>query len=293
MALNISLRKAGRGHSLHISALQFHLGAHKKEALLSEIEIGNLLIDKTISTSESLDFFFVASSLPRIHRALLGPTLARSKGLSTSSVLEFSGACGTTLDALYHIFCTTTSTDRSLMLTLDSFNSSYNASSSGESWLDGGAALLFCPTGKIKMTLLAYASAFDGDFLEMAHPVGGQLPIPLIPKKLEYFESADREAIYSVATVAASSCQMSLKEFDEVIAVNRSLGAIHRIERRLGVSLASQSRKKNSHVGGADLIANLKEALKNHSTGRLLILGFGLGYTWQAMIVEFDNEQRP
>lgn len=284
----VSLRKGGVGNLIRIAHPEFHVQKkHGDSPLGVELMMANSVLNRVLPKSSVVDSLVLVGSLPRVHRNMLGASLASSCGSSFGAVLEFAGGCASILDALHYIFCCTTPDESHALVVVDSFASSYQASSGGMDWSDGAAAMHVSPASPIILKLVAYASSHRAEYLDMAHAYGGELSIPLVPRAIDDFSVADVESIRELLQAALDFSGLALGDLNCVILPNRSGGALNRVESVLGGAVrVFESRGAHSHSGGSDLLINLSMALNNIRHGFFCLMGFGLGYSWRVMILE-------
>lgn len=284
----VSIRKGGVGRLIKIGHPEFVVQKGCGDSPLDvELMMANSVLSRVLPQSSVVESLILVGSLPRVHRSILGASVASSCGASFGAVVEFAGGCVSILDALHYVFCCTTPDESHALVVVDSFASSYRASSGGMEWSDGAAGLLVSPTGAIKLKLVAYASSHSVEYLDMAHAYGAELDVPLVPHAVENFSVADVSMIKGLLHAVLGFSGLSINDLSCVILPNRSGGALNRVESVLGGSVRFfESRDVHSHCGGSDLLINLSEALDTFRQGFLCLMGFGLGYSWRVMILE-------
>ena len=180
--------------------------------------------------------------------------------------------------------------EQGLILCIDSFKTSYQASSEGDLWKDGGGALLFDRKGTTGMRMISYASANNPDFLEMAHQLGEGVPSKFTPQFQKEFKDNDLLTEISVIEAALEAANTPLQQLAAIVPINRSLKRQQSLKSLLNFSgLTFSSREDFGHRGGSDLIFNFGMCLKHPNIqrgSRIALVGNGLGYSWGAMILE-------
>lgn len=284
----VSLRRGGVGNLIRIGHPEFFVQRKRSDSPLDvELMMAKSVLSRVLPKKSSVDSLILVGSLPRVHRSILGASLASSCDGSFGAVLEFSGGCASILDAMHYIFCCASPDDSHALVVVDSFASSYQASSGGMDWSDGAAAMHVSPAGPIKLKLVAYASSHRAEYLDMAHAYGGELGIPLVPRAVENFSSADVGAIRDLLKAALDFSGLALGDLSCVILPNRSGLALDRVESVLGGAVrVFESRVVHSHSGGSDVLINLSAALNDIHNGFFCLVGFSLGYSWRVMILE-------
>jgi 3-oxoacyl-[acyl-carrier-protein] synthase III len=286
----ISVRRAGLGRSIRVDKPMFLVQrTHVGSPLEVELLLGGGVLRSVVPSGAEVDGLLVAGSLPRVHSSLLGASLAYSSGAIVGAVSEFSGGCSSIIDAIHYLFCSAEPEKTYALVVVDSFLSSYKASSGGSSWADGAAAMRISPTGQINLTLRAYASSFDPEFLVMAHEIGGELQVPFFPRPLRNFEDVDVRTTRDLLHSALDCAGLRVEDLNCVVLSNRSDSSLSRTERVFdGCARLFESRKDYYHCGGADILINLSLAFDDIGRGIYCLIGYGLGYSWRLMILEVD-----
>jgi 3-oxoacyl-[acyl-carrier-protein] synthase III len=252
----------------------------------AEWQVGEALCSRAGLHEGVIDTLVVTASLPRAHQALMGAALVQRLGLAVGRVIEFNGGCGSILEALHYAFGCWHTSERLVIMALDSFASSYAASSAGRQWVDGGGLIKVESAGGIRLSLLAYVTAFDSSYIDVAHPLGGEVAKPFAPKAVNGFDIADRDNIEAVVLAAVHKANAALSDIDAVVTINRSTTSLSWVPKWIGSHCYfAHSRDEISHAGGADILANLRDALGRVRGGCVCVLGTGVGYAWQAMLL--------
>lgn len=263
----------------------FSQPARGASCLESEIELVRKCLHHEGGRPLDFDTAIFASALPKVHRALPGATYASASGLTAGRVVELSGSCAVLLSALHYCFTTRDETETVALITVDSFASSYYASSKGEPWRDGCGVLLVENDGPLEITLRSYASAADFSLLSGAHRVGGELEVPFSPSGVPGFSVVEDRILPLVIEAAVRQAGLGFSEIEAVILVNRA--EVYPCLGRIPLSsecLISHTRGDFGHAGSSDLLNNFKVACEAGIKGNLIFVAVGLGYVWQAMV---------
>jgi 3-oxoacyl-[acyl-carrier-protein] synthase III len=284
--MKIRVRNRGVGSVMRMNRPVYLMDKTSQSPISREFELGRKLVESMSLIDANIESLVMVSSLPKVYKSMLGASIVKSLNLKVGGVVEISGGCGSILDALHYIFCSTDIDESVLLLVVDSFLSSYGAHSKLEKWADGGGGIFFHPDGELNIKLLAYVSTFDSSFLGMVQADGCEISIPFSPLSDPDFSGADIKAIEGVVHRAIRQAGLNIGELTGVVTVNRSAESLERLSNVFEGLPIFESRANNSHVGAADVICNIIDALDKQRAGRICIIGFGLGYSWQAMIVE-------
>jgi 3-oxoacyl-[acyl-carrier-protein] synthase III len=289
--MTISIRKAGIGSSIRLGETAFLVQKNEHKSPLDvELQMAKHVLDKVLPKKSNVDSLVVVGSLPRVHRNILGASLANICQADFSAVSEFSGGCTSIFDALHHIFCCSTLDETHALVAADSFLSSYGAYSGGIKWSDGAAAILFSPLGAVHLTLRSYATSHHSEFIKMAHDADSEIEIPFTPHHLNMFPETDEKVISDILKASLDSAGISMHDIKCIVTLNRSSQALRRLEKAANERIRIiESRTEYSHSGGSDILINLSLALDAIRHGFLCLLGFGLGYSWRIMILEVNS----
>jgi 3-oxoacyl-[acyl-carrier-protein] synthase III len=256
----------------------------------SELWTASNLCQSLSISGTNLDWLITTGSLPRKHQAMMPASIIKNCEMNASFAVEMSGNCATILSSLHYATSSFSPSERGLILCIDSFKTSYQASSEGDSWKDGGGALLFDTNSALALRVISYASTNNPSFLDMAHRLGEGIPNNFTPHAIKEFKENDLRTEMCVIEAALEAANTPFQKLAAIVPINRSAARQKRLAELLNFPGPTfSSREDYGHRGGSDLIFNLGMCLESPTTqkgDRIALVGNGLGYSWGTMILE-------